>query len=206
MSVKRATSHRTSRDDPSSDDSSSREDDFVIAPRLRRETRKATRRGDASSSQADEEVANVAEGQAVREAREARSSDIIQNVEHTIQADYEYTLRRVDRRHPRKSTDFTRGENQSMINRHENPYEWTTELHDHRFWNNFQTDWYLTVIKDQKNPITQQLYVDWSYMQKKRDPVFQKVIAKSQQLGIFDILGLHQEWNTELVAQFYATT
>jgi hypothetical protein len=93
----------------------------VIAPCLRRETRKATQRGDASSSQADEEVANVAEGQAVREAREARSSDIIQNVEHTIQADYEYTLRRVDRRHPRKSTDFTRGENQSMINRHEKP-------------------------------------------------------------------------------------
>jgi hypothetical protein len=43
-------------------------------------------------------------------------------------------------------------------------------------------------------------------MQKKRDPVFQGVIAKSQRLGIFDILGLHQDWNTELVAQFYATT
>jgi hypothetical protein len=43
-------------------------------------------------------------------------------------------------------------------------------------------------------------------MQKKHDPMFQKVIAKSEWLGIFDILGLHQEWNTELVAQFYATT
>jgi hypothetical protein len=70
----------------------------------------------------------------------------------------------VDRRHPHRPTDFSRGENQSMINRHENPYEWTTELHDHWFWNNFQADWYLTVIKDRKNPITQQLFVDWSYM------------------------------------------
>jgi hypothetical protein len=35
---------------------------------------------------------------------------------------------------------------------------------------------------------------------------FQRVIAKSQRLGIFDILGLHQEWNKELVTQFYATT
>jgi hypothetical protein len=76
-----------------------------------------------------------------------------------------------------------------MINRHENPYEWTTELHDHRFWNNFQVDWYLTVIKDRKH-----------------DPVFHRVMAKSQRLGIYDILGLHQEWNMELVAQFYATT
>jgi hypothetical protein len=30
-------------------------------------------------------------------------------------------------------------------------------------------------------------------MQKKRDPVFQRVITKSQWLGIFDIIGLHLE-------------
>jgi hypothetical protein len=43
-------------------------------------------------------------------------------------------------------------------------------------------------------------------MQRKRDLVFQKVITKAQTLGVYDILGLHQEWNTELVTQFYATT
>jgi hypothetical protein len=36
-------------------------------------------------------------------------------------------------------------------------------------------------------------------MQRKHDPVFQVVITKAQTLGIYDILGLHQEWNTELV-------
>jgi hypothetical protein len=61
-------------------------------------------------------------------------------------------------------------------------------------------------IKDRKNPITSQLYVNWPYMQRNRDSVFQKVITKAQTLGIYDILGLHQEWNTELVAQFYTTT
>jgi hypothetical protein len=43
-------------------------------------------------------------------------------------------------------------------------------------------------------------------MQRKCDPVFQKIITKAQALRIYDILGLHQEWKTELVAQFYATT
>jgi hypothetical protein len=43
-------------------------------------------------------------------------------------------------------------------------------------------------------------------MQRKCGPVFQKIIANAQILGIYDILGLHHEWNTELVAQFYATT
>jgi hypothetical protein len=93
-----------------------------------------------------------------------------------------------------------------MINKHKNPYEWTIEHHDHRFWNNFQVDCYLTVIKDRKNPITQHLFMDWSYMQKKCDPMFHRVMAKSQRLGIYDILGLYPEWSTELVAQLYATT
>jgi hypothetical protein len=36
--------------------------------------------------------------------------------------------------------------------------------------------------------------------------MFHRVITKAQRLGIYDILGLHQEWNTELAGQFYATT
>jgi hypothetical protein len=65
-----------------------------------------------------------------------------------------------------------------MINRNDNPYKWTTELQDHRFLSHFQANWYLSVIKDQKNPITPQLYVDWIYMQNKRDPVVHGVITK----------------------------
>jgi hypothetical protein len=140
------------------------------------------------------------ECQAVHQAREERASDTIQKVEHPLRADYEYTLRRVDHRHPRRPTNFTRGENHSIINRYENPYDWTTELHDQWFCNNFQGDGYLTVIKDGKNPISSHMYVDWPYMQRKHDPMFQKVITMAQSLGIYDRLGLHQEWNTKLVA------
>jgi hypothetical protein len=116
MHVKRTASHRASNDDLPSDDSSSQGDYFVIAPRPRRTTRKTTRRGDASSSHGDEEATNMAEGQAVRLAREERASDIIQKVERPLQADYEYILRRADHRHPHRPTNFTRGENHSMIN------------------------------------------------------------------------------------------
>jgi hypothetical protein len=89
---------------------------------------------------------------------------IIQKVEGPLRPNYEYTLRRVDRQHTRKPTNFSLGENQYMVNCSENLFDWTTELHDHRFWNNFQADWYLTVIKDRKNPVTSQMYIDWAYM------------------------------------------
>jgi hypothetical protein len=36
--------------------------------------------------------------------------------------------------------------------------------------------------------------------------VFHNVLTKAQTLGIYDILGLYQDWNIELMAQFYATT
>jgi hypothetical protein len=123
------------------------------------------------------EDADVAEGHAIGEARVARESGLIQKVEHPLQLDYEYTLRRVDHHHPHRPANYTRGENHSMISIDENPYDRTTELHNHRFWNNFEADWYLPVIKDRKNPITSQLYVDWPYTQKKCDPMFHSIIA-----------------------------
>jgi hypothetical protein len=55
-------------------------------------------------------------GRATREAREERTSDEIHKVEHPLWANYEYTLRRVNRRHPRRAMDFILGENQSMVN------------------------------------------------------------------------------------------
>jgi hypothetical protein len=82
----------------------------------------------ASSSRADMEAARIAEGHAVAAAREARAGGIIQKVERPLKPGFEYMLRRVDHHHPRRATDFTRGGNQSMINRNDDLYEWTTEL------------------------------------------------------------------------------
>jgi hypothetical protein len=69
MPVKRLASMWASRDSFADDDSASRGDDqFVISPRLRRETRKSTHRGEASSSQADEEAAWITVGHAAAAA------------------------------------------------------------------------------------------------------------------------------------------
>jgi hypothetical protein len=106
---------------------------LVISPHPRGVTRKQSHGGEGSSSHADEEAARITRGHAVVVAREARASDIIQKVEHPLKPNFEYTLRSVDRCHPRRPADYTRAKKQSMINRNENPYEWTTKLRDHRF-------------------------------------------------------------------------
>jgi hypothetical protein len=63
----------------------------------------------SSLSQADDEAANKAEGHAIREARDARASGLIQKVVCPLQSNFKYTLRRVDHHHPRRPTYFIRG-------------------------------------------------------------------------------------------------
>jgi hypothetical protein len=100
MPTKRAAIKQASQEEIVSDDSSSREDDqFVISPRPRRVTRKATRGRGASSSWADEKATRVAKGRVVAAVREAMTSNVIQKVEHPLRPNFEYTLRRVDRHH-----------------------------------------------------------------------------------------------------------
>jgi hypothetical protein len=112
MLVKRTVSQHASRDDTSSSDSSNCGDNYVIAPCPRRETRKTTRQAAESSFWAAVEAADLAKGRAIPEAWEEREIGIIQKVECPLQPNFEYTLRRVDRRHPHRLTDFARGENQ----------------------------------------------------------------------------------------------
>jgi hypothetical protein len=107
-----ANAYQASHDDPSSDNSASgRDDQFVVSPRPRRETRKSTCRCEASSSQADKEVTRIGEGRVVAGARDARARDEIQTVEHPLKSGFGYTLRRVDHCHPRMPMNFTLGEN-----------------------------------------------------------------------------------------------
>jgi hypothetical protein len=137
--------------------------------------------------------------------QEEESSDAIQKVIHPLKPKYMYTFRRVDHRHPRRPTDFIRKENHAKIQRMDDSYVWAPDLHDHHFYNNFQADWYIKVNKDRKLSITPHIYVDWVAMLENRNPVFNKVIAKAQQLGIYDMLGMWKDWNYELVAQFCST-
>ena len=48
-------------------------------------------------------------------------------------------------------------------------------------------------------------FIDWNFMRDKEDPVFEKVIQQVEELSIYEFLGMKQDWNSELVAQFCST-
>ncbi|BAH95146.1 Os11g0205200 [Oryza sativa Japonica Group] len=57
-----------------------------------------------------------------------------------------------------------------------------------------------------ENPMVEMKWIDWAYMRKKNNEVFNQVMQVCHNKNLGDILALEYDWNEEVIAQFYATT
>jgi hypothetical protein len=48
-------------------------------------------------------------------------------------------------------------------------------------------------------------YVDWTYMESKNDPIFTKLRTVCGHQRVKELMDFRQDWNREIIAQFYAT-
>jgi hypothetical protein len=48
-------------------------------------------------------------------------------------------------------------------------------------------------------------YVDWTYMESKSDPMFTKLSTVCGHQRVNELMDFRQDWNREIIAQFYAT-
>jgi hypothetical protein len=89
--------------------------------------------------------------------------------------------------------------------RDKDPYVSERTASDRRFRATFQQYFYATVII--KNPkITHMAqYVDWTYMESKGDPIFTELSTVCERQRVKGLMGFRQDWNKEIIAQFYAT-
>ena len=83
--------------------------------------------------------------------------------------------------------------------RYENLFEYVKNVADHRFWNDFQADFYETVILTKKL-ITPMQWIVWDYMERKDDPIFNEVIAACEKKRIKDLMDLKCDWSEEVIA------
>ena len=79
------------------------------------------------------------------------------------------------------------------------------ESQDPRFRTFTQLDWYNSVIMARENPVVEMKWIDWAYMRKKNNEVFNQVMQVCHNKNLGDILALEYDWNEEVIAQFYAT-
>jgi hypothetical protein len=89
--------------------------------------------------------------------------------------------------------------------RDKNPYEEARTASDPRFWAKFQQDYYATIIIKKPKITHKAQYVDWGHMASKNDPIFNEVLSNYERKRVKELMGFRQDWNKEIIAQFYAT-
>jgi hypothetical protein len=102
---------------------------------------------------------------------------------------------------------YQAGMENTVVNLRRTPANEDRTATDYRFRTIFQQDYYTTaVITGRKAKITNDAqYVDWEFMERKNNHIFDEVIQDFEAKGIKVLMGFKQHWNKELIAQFYAT-
>ena len=87
----------------------------------------------------------------------------------------------------------------------EDPYVSAREsFGDGRFWSRKQSDIYNFVIEKKSKEVVEQKYVDFEYL-RENEHEFGNVMWKCTSLGVENIMKFKQDYNVEVVKQFYAT-
>jgi hypothetical protein len=75
---------------------------------------------------------------------------------------------------------------------------------DYKFHTQFQQDFYETMIMERRRIVSEAQWVDWHHMEEQQDPIYNQVIAACENHHIRKLMGVHYDWNIEVIAQFYA--
>jgi hypothetical protein len=61
------------------------------------------------------------------------------------------------------------------------------------------------VIIERRRIVLEAQWVDRHHMEEQQDPIYNQVIAACESHHIKKLMGVHYDWNIEVIAQFYAT-
>jgi hypothetical protein len=73
-------------------------------------------------------------------------------------------------------------------------------VHDPRFWNLFQADFYNSVILSKKHPVVRHRFIDWEGCENMGDADMTSALRNLERKGLKNIMTMEYPWNDEMVA------
>jgi hypothetical protein len=58
---------------------------------------------------------------------------------------------------------------------------------------------------DRRRVVSEAQWIDWRHMKEGQDPIYDQVIAVCESHHLKILMGIHYDWNVEVMAQFYVT-
>ena len=94
---------------------------------------------------------------------------------------------------------------QTRMERAKNPKEVGGSQLDYRFGTAFHQDYYESAILKKDVIVARSRFIDWKFMKAYKDHKIEEIIRECKRKNIYKILGFAKSWNSEVIAQFYAT-
>ena len=76
---------------------------------------------------------------------------------------------------------------------------------DFRFQTKFHQDYYMSAIYPKNHSVSRSQYVDWRKFEGVNDPIFDEIVRACKDKNVYSLLSFHHDWNSEVIAQFFAT-
>ena len=78
-------------------------------------------------------------------------------------------------------------------------------MYDYRFRTLFQIDFYTTVILTRNPVVIKSQWAKWKELKAHKKSSLDRAVDICARIGASEIMSFKHDWNTEIVAQFYAT-
>ena len=69
----------------------------------------------------------------------------------------------------------------------------------------FQFDYYTSVILSRNPVVAKSQWIDWTHVRELQKHYLDVAIATCQRIGVYQLMEFQHPWNSEVIAQFYAT-
>ena len=69
----------------------------------------------------------------------------------------------------------------------------------------FHLDYYTSVILARNPVVAKSQWIDWKHVRELRKSSIDYAIATCQRIGVYTLMEFVHDWNSEVIAQFYAT-
>ena len=77
--------------------------------------------------------------------------------------------------------------------------------YDHRFHTMFHLDYYTSVILARNPVVAKSQWIDWKHVRELRKSSIDYAIATCQRTCVYMLMEFVHDWNSKVIAQFYAT-
>jgi hypothetical protein len=200
--------HNSAREEESLYDDDVEDKTYIPSPRAHPHGKGKGLESTSDSGVARDEIAEESKGDADNNGDEEEEEEVfdVEDILPPSYVDMEALVFRVPQNPGWREKISYKGKSEAVREKRKID-AWTLprDAYDYRFHTSFQQNFFETVIISKGKSVVNSQWIDWVYMERKHDSIFDRVIVACTTKHLRDAFAFKKDWNNEVIAQLYAT-